>query len=165
MTVARERPGKQIMPESSDDQPPKRVIFRKRFQDAASRPLQAFAEKLSREVASGRDFVCLVTTAEELAELNERFRGKPESTDVLSFPAAGDPGYLGDLAISLPHARAQAREHGHSTEEEVRVLMLHGLLHLTGMDHESDTGQMRRAESRWRKRLGLPAGLIARSGK
>lgn len=152
------------MPESSDDQPPKRVVFRKRFQDVASRPLQAFAETLSREVASGRDFACLITTAEELAELNARFRQKPESTDVLSFPATGDPGYLGDLAISLPHARAQAREHGHGTLDEIRVLMLHGLLHLTGLDHETDKGQMRRAESRWRTRLGLPTGLIARSG-
>ncbi|MCC7339736.1 MAG: rRNA maturation RNase YbeY [Bryobacterales bacterium] len=152
------------MPDSSDDQPPKRVVFRKRFQDVASRPLQAFAERLARDVAHGRDFVCLITTAEELAELNARFRQKAESTDVLSFPAAGDPGYLGDLAISLPHARAQAREHGHRTEDEIRVLMLHGLLHLMGFDHETDQGRMRRAESRWRKRLGLPTGLIARSG-
>lgn len=152
------------MPDSSDDQPPKRVVFRKRFQDVASRPLQAFAERLARDVAHGRDFVCLITTAEELAELNARFRQKAESTDVLSFPAAGDPGYLGDLAISLPHARAQAREHGHGTEDEIRVLMLHGLLHLMGFDHETDQGRMRRAESRWRKRLGLPTGLIARSG-
>ncbi|MCC6263658.1 MAG: rRNA maturation RNase YbeY [Bryobacterales bacterium] len=153
------------MPDSSDDQPPKRVVFRKRFQDVASRPLQAFAERLSRDVAQGRDFVCLITTAEELAELNARFRQKSESTDVLSFPAAGDPGYLGDLAISLPHARAQAREHGHSTEDEIRVLILHGLLHLMGFDHETDQGRMRRAESRWRKRLDLPTGLIARSGE
>ena len=153
------------MPESSDDQPPKRVLFRKRFQDVASRPLQAFAERLSREIASGRDFVCLITTAEELAELNERFRGKSESTDVLSFPAGGNPGYLGDLAISLPHARAQAKDHGHSTMEEIRVLMLHGLLHLMGLDHEQDQGQMRRAETRWRKQLGLPTGLIERAGK
>lgn len=161
----RKRPAELIMPESSDDQPPRRVVFRKRFQDVASRPLQAFAELLSNEVASGRDFACLITTAEELAELNERFRQKAESTDVLSFPASGDPAYLGDLAISLPHARTQAREFGHSTTDEVRVLMLHGLLHLMGLDHEVDRGQMRRAESRWRKRLGLPTGLIARAGK
>lgn len=153
------------MPESSDDRPPKRVVFRKRFQDVASRPLQEFAEILSRDVASGRDFVCLITSSQELAELNQRFRGKNDSTDVLSFPATGDPGYLGDLAISLPHARAQAREFGHSTTDEVRVLMLHGVLHLTGLDHEADHGQMRRAESRWRKRLGLPSGLIARAGQ
>lgn len=69
---------------------------------------------------------------------------------------------LGDLAISLARARTQAREFGHTTEQEVRVLMLHGVLHLLGMDHESDRGQMARAEKRWRARLGLPNGLIER---
>jgi probable rRNA maturation factor len=59
-------------------------------------------------------------------------------------------------------ARAQAREFGHSTEEEVRILMLHGVLHLAGMDHENDHGRMARAERRWRQALGLPAGLIER---
>ncbi|MDZ7636943.1 MAG: rRNA maturation RNase YbeY [Bryobacterales bacterium] len=159
------------MPESSEDQPPKqsphrapnRVVFRKRFQDVARRPLQSFAEILSRDVAGERDFTCLLTTAEEMAELNERFRGKPSATDVLSFPASGEPGYLGDIAISLPHARAQAKEFGHGIDDEIRVLMLHGLLHLIGLDHEADAGQMARAESRWRKKLGLPNGLIARA--
>lgn len=153
------------MPESSDDQPPKRVLFRRRFRDIASRPLQAYAEKLSQEIASGRDFVCLLTSAEELAELNERFRGKSESTDVLSFPAAGATDYLGDLAISVPHARARAKELGHGASDEIRILMLHGLLHLMGFDHETDRGKMRRVETRWRERLGLPSSLIERAGK
>ena len=69
---------------------------------------------------------------------------------------------LGDLAISLARARTQGREFGHTTEQEVRVLMLHGLLHLLDMDHETDGGQMARAEKRWRARLGLPDGLIER---
>jgi probable rRNA maturation factor len=69
---------------------------------------------------------------------------------------------LGDLAISAARARAQAREFGHSTEDEVRLLMLHGVLHLLGMDHETDRGQMARAEKRWRKALGLANGLIER---
>jgi probable rRNA maturation factor len=93
--------------------------------------------------------------------LNGRFRGKDEATDVLSFPTGGR-GRLGDIAISLGRARLQAREFGHSTETEVRVLMLHGLLHLLGMDHEADAGRMARAEKRWRTRLGLPGGLIER---
>jgi probable rRNA maturation factor len=67
------------------------------------------------------------------------------------------------MAISLPHARAQAKEFGHSVHEEICVLMLHGLLHLVGMDHETDSGAMRRAETRWRKKLALPVGLIART--
>ncbi|MCZ2157477.1 MAG: rRNA maturation RNase YbeY [Bryobacterales bacterium] len=153
------------MSESSDDQPPKRVIFRRRFRDITSRPLQAFAERLSQEAGEGRDFVCLLTSAEELAELNQRFRDKAESTDVLSFPAMETTEYLGDLAISVPHARAQAKEFGHSPMDEIRILMLHGVLHLMGFDHESDRGRMRRAESRWRARFGLPSGLIERASK
>jgi probable rRNA maturation factor len=80
----------------------------------------------------------------------------------LSFPADGDAG-LGDMAISAARAAAQAREYGHSRLDEIRILMLHGLLHLKGMDHQTDGGAMARAESRWRRKLGLPAGLIARS--
>jgi len=68
----------------------------------------------------------------------------------------------GDIAISLPRARAQAKRLGHSAEQEIRILMLHGLLHLLGQDHESDGGRMARAEKDWRARLGLPAGLIER---
>jgi probable rRNA maturation factor len=83
----------------------------------------------------------------------------------LSFPAPKGAPYLGDLAISYERARDQAREHGHPLEAEIGVLMLHGVLHLTGMDHETDRGQMRRAESRWRRALGLPAALIERTGR
>ena len=85
---------------------------------------------------------------------------------MLSFPNAAGPKSaprLGDLAISLGRARAQARVFGHRTEDEVRILMLHGLLHLLGMDHETDNGRMARAEKRWRARLRLPNGLIERT--
>ena len=70
--------------------------------------------------------------------------------------------FLGDIAISLGRARAQAREFGHSIEQEIQILMLHGVLHLCGHDHESDSGAMARAEKRWRASLGLPNGLIER---
>ena len=70
--------------------------------------------------------------------------------------------HLGDIAISFLRARAQARAFGHNTGQEVRILMLHGLLHLLGMDHATDSGRMARAEKRWRARLGLPTGLIER---
>lgn len=134
------------------------------------RPLQHFARALETEVAAGSPFDCLVTTDAELRRLNREFRGKDEATDVLSFPAGPLPigrgserdGVLGDLAISLPRARSQALQFGHRLEDEIRILMLHGLLHLLGMDHEMDHGRMARAERRWRARLGLPPGLIER---
>ena len=71
---------------------------------------------------------------------------------------------MGEMAISVERAAEQAREHGHSVEEEIGLLMLHGLLHLMGMDHHKDHGKMRRAENRWRKKLGLPMGLVERAG-
>jgi probable rRNA maturation factor len=93
--------------------------------------------------------------------MNRAIRKRDYATDVLSFPN-GD-GYLGDIAISLQRARAQAREQGHPIEDEIRILMLHGVLHLKGMDHEGDSGEMARTELRWRRKLGLPAGLIERA--
>jgi probable rRNA maturation factor len=99
-----------------------------------------------------------------LRRLNRDYRGKDKATDVLSFPAAeelaGEHG--GDLAISLDTAKRQAEEHGHTLRDEVRVLLLHGLLHLSGMDHETDRGEMAELEGVLRARLRLPNGLIAR---
>jgi probable rRNA maturation factor len=81
---------------------------------------------------------------------------------VLSFPSGKTLGFLGDIAISFEHAQRQAAEYGHTVNKEVEILMLHGVLHLMGMDHEKDNGRMARAESKWRAALGLPCGLIAR---
>jgi probable rRNA maturation factor len=131
-------------------------------------PLQRFASTLETEVAAGSPFDCLVTTDAELRRLNRVFRGHDAPTDVLSFPLAPGPRpltagpRLGDLAISLPRARAQSRQFGRKLPDEIRILMLHGLLHLLGMDHETDRGRMARAERRWRARFGLPHGLIER---
>ena len=99
-----------------------------------------------------------------LRRLNRQYRGKDEATDVLSFPAAEELAgvYGGDLAISLDTAKRQAEEQGHSLRDEVRVLLLHGLLHLAGLDHEVDGGEMREREAELRGRLRLPNGLIAR---
>jgi probable rRNA maturation factor len=134
----------------------------------AKKPLELFVELLRSRVARGRTFACLVTTDAELQRLNRTFRRKNYATDVLSFPidpdAAPTGRYLGDLAISWQRAREQAREFGHSVETEIQVLMLHGVLHLLGMDHETDGGRMSRAETRWRRAFGLPAGLIERVG-
>ncbi len=106
----------------------------------------------------------LLTDDRTLRRLNREFRGKDKATDVLSFPAVEDIAaeHAGDLAISLETAARQAREHGHSLRDEVRVLLLHGLLHLSGMDHETDRGEMAAGEAELRKRLRLPSGLIAR---
>jgi probable rRNA maturation factor len=124
--------------------------------------LRVFARTLQEEVSRGRTFDCLIADDAELRRLNREFRRKDYATDVLSFPATDAGSYIGDLAISLDRARAQAREFGHSTYDELRILMLHGVLHLTGYDHETDAGRMARAEKRWRAKLGLPAGLIER---
>jgi probable rRNA maturation factor len=138
------------------------VIFRRTPPDFRRRTVERFAHRLQKEVAKGRPFACLIAGDSELRRLNREFRGVDYPTDVLSFPAAPPASHLGDLAISLGRARAQAREFGHAIEQEVAILMLHGVLHLLGYDHEADTGQMARAEKRWRTRLGLSTGLIER---
>jgi len=125
--------------------------------------LREFHAEITRRVTRGRNFTCLIGKDAELRRLNRRFLGKNYATDVLSFPADGGKGSCGDLAISIDRAKAQAAEHGHSVEDELRILMLHGALHLAGFDHEADGGEMARAESRWRKRLGLPTALIERN--
>lgn len=109
----------------------------------------------------------LLTTDAAMRDLNRRFRGKNKPTDVLSFPSdhliPGTEKMAGDLAISVETALRQADEQGHSLAIEIRVLMLHGLLHLAGYDHERDAGEMNLREQRLRKRLGLPSGLIERA--
>jgi len=140
------------------------VLFRRTPPEFRRRTVERFARRLQYEVAKGRSFACLVTGDAEMRRLNRRFRGMDYPTDVLSFPSAAPAHHLGDLAISLVRARAQARVVGHRIEREVEILMLHGLLHLLGFDHDRDRGQMARAEKRWRTRLGLGAGLIERVG-
>ncbi len=94
--------------------------------------------------------------------LNRQYRRKDAPTDVLSFPAE-EKGQLGDVVIAVGVARRQAREAGHSLQTELRVLALHGLLHLLGYDHERDDGRMARLERRLRRKGGLREGLIERS--
>jgi len=138
------------------------LIFGRVPRELPRRRLRDFAREVGRSVAGGRSFCCLLTDDRELRRLNRQFLGKDGPTDVLSFPEPGPDGFLGEIAISVDRAREQARAYGHGWEQEVEVLMLHGLLHLLGMDHETDRGRMARAETRWRKKLGLPGGLIAR---
>ena len=127
------------------------------------RILRQFMKTLREQVTAGRSFNCLLTNDRELQRLNRDFLQHDYPTDVLSFPAASADGELGELAISAERAAAQAAEFGHALIDEIRILMLHGVLHLTGMDHERDRGEMERAERKWRVQLGLPGSLIARS--
>ncbi len=128
-----------------------------RFDDGA---FARFAARLRRRLAGGREFAVCIGSDAAVRLANRRFRGLPRRTDVLSFPDGG--WRLGDILISAPQAARQARRAGHPVDQELKVLLLHGVLHLLGHDHERDGGRMRRIERRWRRRLGLPAGLIER---
>jgi probable rRNA maturation factor len=139
------------MPEHSTS-----LLFHHPSPRVGRRDLRRFLRDLAQEILPGRAVTCLIATDEEMSALNRTFRGKNYPTDVLSFPGE-------DIAISFDRAAAQAAELGHSVEDELRILMLHGVLHLAGMDHHADHGAMARAEVRWRKRLGLPSGLIERA--
>lgn len=110
--------------------------------------------------ARGTVTVALVGDA-RMRRLNRRFRGIDRATDVLTFPS-GDRGFLGDIVIATGVARRQATARGHGFGVELRVLALHGLLHLLGHDHEWDRGQMARLERRLRRRVGLVEGLLER---
>jgi probable rRNA maturation factor len=131
----------------------------------SARTLARFLSEAQPAVRLRGQVTVLLTTDEAIAKLNRRFRGKNKATDVLSFPAGSMPGaaIAGDLAISVPTALRQAGEQGHSLATEIKVLMLHGLLHLAGYDHEIDEGRMARRERLLRARLGLPQGLIERA--
>jgi len=121
--------------------------------------------------ARGTLTIAVVTDARVRA-LNRRYRQKNRNTDVLSFadewhPPSGDTQsapHLGDVVIAAGNARRQAAEAGHSLQTELRILALHGLLHLLGYDHEEDGGEMARLERRLRRKGGLREGLIERAG-
>jgi probable rRNA maturation factor len=123
--------------------------------------LGRWLESIAPPRAKGTATVAIVPDARVRA-LNRQYRRTDRATDVLSFPA-GEPGQLGDVVIAYGVARRQAAEAGHPIATELRVLALHGLLHLLGYDHEADNGQMRRIEQRLRRRGGLREGLIERS--
>jgi probable rRNA maturation factor len=143
------------------------ILNRQRKVAVRSGELEVFARRVRRALRlSGEGFaVCLVSDA-EMARMNQRFRGKRGTTDVLSFPvnANGDgrraarskaAGFLGDIAISPETARRNAKRYGRTLADELRVLVLHGALHLMGYDHETDDGQMERREARLRRQLGI----------
>jgi probable rRNA maturation factor len=133
----------------------------------SSRALARFLSQARSALGLRGDVSVLITTDREIRRLNRQYRGKNKATDVLSFPA--DPIVKkqekidGDIAISVHTASRQAAEQGHALATELRVLILHGLLHLAGFDHEIDDGRMERRERQLRAKLGLPQGLIERA--
>ena len=124
--------------------------------------LSRWLRRVAPAKARGHVTIALVTDR-RIQELNRSFRHVDKATDVLSFPA-DEPGTLGDVVIARGVARRQARGAGHDFPTEVRVLALHGLLHLLGYDHEHDGGRMARLEARLRRKGGLREGLIERAG-
>jgi probable rRNA maturation factor len=127
------------------------------------RELNRFLSSVKKELGLTGELSVLLTGDEHIRAMNFQFRGLDKPTDVLSFPSVMEEG--GDLAISLETAAVQAAAHGHELQTEVKVLILHGLLHLAGYDHEHDRGQMRRRENLLRRQFGLPAGLVERTHK
>lgn len=118
---------------------------------------------VSAAPASARgDVSVAIVSDRRMRALNRQFRGKDAVTDVLSF-ASDTRGFMGDVVIASGVAKQQAKAAGHTVQTEVRVLALHGLLHLLGYDHESGDGKMARAEMRLRKKAGLKEGLIERN--
>jgi len=123
--------------------------------------LERWLHRVAPARARGQITVALVPDR-RIQQLNRDFRGVDKATDVLSFPA-DEPGMLGDVLIARGVARRQARGAGHDLPTELRVLALHGLLHLLGYDHEHDGGRMARLEARLRRKGGLREGLIERT--
>ena len=147
------------------------ILNRQRGARVARGPLESFLRRVKNELGlkEADVTVCFVSDA-EIARMNETFRKKKGPTDVLSFPTVarrrpaseGEPykrknqeKYLGDIAISPATARRYARKNGRPLASELRVLILHGVLHLLGYDHETDRGEMDRVERKLRKRLRL----------
>ena len=128
----------------------------------SARHFRAFAEKLSSETREthGRTFSIAFIADSRMKELNSFFRGKETTTDVLSFPHSpdrfdSDESNLGDIVISAEQAARQAKENGLTLENEIKQLILHGLLHLCGYDHEIDNGEMNARELELREKLNL----------
>jgi probable rRNA maturation factor len=144
------------------------ILNRQRSVRVPVKDLNEFLARAHSELRlpAGTVGVCLVTNS-EMARWNRTYRGKPGPTDVLSFRAADDNEtgpkprknssslYLGDIAIAPAVARRNARRFSRTFGQEMRILILHGMLHLMGYDHETDSGEMDRREQRLRRSLGL----------
>ncbi len=144
-------------------------MLHKKIAGVSEEALARFVLRARRATALRGTVNVLVTGNAAMRSLNLRFRGKNKATDVLSFPAApwgqhnrNRRTFAGEIAISADIARENALRLGHSPAQEIKVLALHGILHLAGFDHERDNGQMARKEARLRQALRLPSTLIER---
>ena len=116
------------------------------------------------EYLTNKDIELILTNDMEIKELNKLHRQKDKPTDVLSFPLENIPGMpLGSIVISIDTAKKGAKEFGHSVEDEIKLLFIHGLLHLLGYDHEIDNGEMRAKEKEIIEKFNLPKSLIIRN--
>jgi len=145
---------------------PPLLLNRQRAIRADWEELRDFLRQLSAQLTPLPFGVCLLSDR-AIRRYNRVFRRVDRATDVLSFPDTerreNKTVYLGDILISAETAQRNARRYGLRVEEEMKVLLLHGLLHLLGYDHETDRGRMARLERGWSARLGLSQGLIRRS--
>lgn len=140
------------------------IILQKLVEGVSEQSLSRFVTRAQRAAGVSGRLNVLVAGNRELRDLNRRFRRKDRPTDVLSFPSASDEsGFIGDIAISGEIARTNASLLGHAPAQEIKILVLHGLLHLAGYDHETDNGTMARKEARLRRELKLPESLIERN--
>jgi probable rRNA maturation factor len=138
------------------------IIARPKLTGVSMVSLERFALAAKRAARLRGEVAILVTNSASIRRLNRDFRKKDKPTDVLSFPSAAE-GLAGDIAISAQIASKQAKALGHTLGTELKVLILHGMIHLAGHDHESDEGEMAALEAKLQKKLKLPQGLIERT--
>jgi probable rRNA maturation factor len=138
------------------------IIARPKLTGVSIASLERFALTAKRAARLRGEVAILVTNSASIRRLNRDFRGKDNPTDVLSFPSTAK-GLAGDIAISAQIASKQAKSLGHTLGTELKVLILHGMIHLAGHDHESDAGEMAALEAKLQKKLKLPQGLIERT--
>ena len=132
------------------------VVTRQRKTKIDIKAWETFAARAAGALGKSNSSATIAFVSDKtIRQLNRQFRGTDKATDVLSFPTDDDETNLGDIAISVDTAAKQARENGLRFDEEVAQLILHGLLHLSGYDHETDDGEMNRLELRMRRKLGI----------
>lgn len=135
------------------------IIIEKAIEGVSRQSLARFATRAQKLAGISADVAVLITGRRQIQQLNRRFRQKNKPTDVLSFPREDS----GDIAICAEIAQSNAHRFGHSVASELKILILHGMLHLAGYDHESDNGRMEKKETRLRAELRLPTSLIQRT--
>jgi probable rRNA maturation factor len=142
------------------------IMFERRTPRVSSRALEAFVRTAAQTAGLRGSVNVLIAGDSQIRRLNRRFRLKNTSTDVLSFPVSAPAnGLAGDIAISIDSAARSARALGHSLQNELQILILHGILHLAGYDHESDCDEMSRKEAALRRKFSLPRTLIERASR